>query len=256
MVGMHISSALIGSLSQRWMLVLFALMVSTFYADPALATVPAGGGSTSGGTGLGSIFSIGGLAPFNDPGETIGRVLCRIAMWFEGPIGQALATLAVATLGVMAMLGRVTHGQAILTIAGVATIFSAPELLNDFASGGFGGSLFSASLGVSGGLVDTGCYELLTLTVGIPVGGSSAIGDVLCEVVEWIMGPIGRGVGTLAIIVLGVGALFGKVSWGMALTTMVGIAVIFSAPRIVTELVFFANAAISTGCTNLLTVTF
>ena len=245
MVGMHIFSALIGSLSQRWMLVLFALMVSTFYADPALASSPTGG-----------LVGLGGLGNFSDPGETIGRVLCRIAMWFEGPIGQALATLAVATLGVMAMLGRVTHGQAILTIAGVATIFSAPELLNDFASGGFGGSMFSVNLGLAQGAVDTGCYDLLTLTVGIPTPGSSAIGDVLCEVVEWIMGPIGRGVGTLAIIVLGVGALFGKVSWGMALTTMVGIAVIFSAPKIVTELVFFANAAISVGCNNLVSITF
>ncbi len=62
------------------------------------------------------------------------------------------------------------------------------------------------------------------------------IGDVLCNVVEWFTGPVGQGIATLAIIVIGVGALMGKVSWGMAIIVGVGVAVVFGASSIVDEL--------------------
>jgi type IV secretory pathway VirB2 component (pilin) len=77
---------------------------------------------------------------------------------------------------------------------------------------------------------------------GSPVASSSGsygggpIADVLCQVANWFRGSIGQGIATLAIITLGIGALFGKVSHGMALTVMVGIATIFGAQNIVTEL--------------------
>lgn len=64
----------------------------------------------------------------------------------------------------------------------------------------------------------------------------NTIAAVLCQVVNWFLGPVGRGIATLAIIVLGIGALMGKVSYGMALTTGVGIATIFGAEKIVLEL--------------------
>jgi type IV secretion system protein VirB2 len=67
-------------------------------------------------------------------------------------------------------------------------------------------------------------------------GGGGTIGAVLCNVANWFKGPIGRGIATLAIIVIGVGALMGKVSWGMAIIVGIGIAVIFGAPTIVNEL--------------------
>ncbi len=58
------------------------------------------------------------------------------------------------------------------------------------------------------------------------------MGDVLCRVVDFMYGNMGRGLATLAVITLGVGALLGKVSWGMAITVGVGIAVIFNAETI------------------------
>ncbi|MDX2113126.1 MAG: TrbC/VirB2 family protein [Alphaproteobacteria bacterium] len=58
------------------------------------------------------------------------------------------------------------------------------------------------------------------------------MGDVLCRVVDFMYGNLGRGLATLAVITLGVGALLGKVSWGMAVTVGVGIAVIFNAETI------------------------
>lgn len=67
-------------------------------------------------------------------------------------------------------------------------------------------------------------------------GGGTTIGGLLCQVVTWFTGPVGQGIATLAIIVIGVGALMGKVSWGMAIIVGIGVAVIFGAPQIVGEL--------------------
>ncbi len=73
---------------------------------------------------------------------------------------------------------------------------------------------------------------------------TTTIGDVLCGVVDWFTGSVGQGIATLAIIVIGVGALMGKVSWGMAIIVGIGVAVIFGAPSIVSEL---ASASSSGG---------
>lgn len=67
-------------------------------------------------------------------------------------------------------------------------------------------------------------------------GGGGTIGRVLCTVVDWIYGPVGTGIATLAIIIIGIGALMGKVSWGMAIIVGIGVAVIFGAGSIVNEL--------------------
>lgn len=84
------------------------------------------------------------------------------------------------------------------------------------------------------------CF-VLTLAIAIMPDLAMAqdgqtIGKVLCNVVNWFTGPVGKGIATLAIIVIGVGALMGKVSWGMAIIVGVGVAVIFGASSIVNEL--------------------
>lgn len=66
--------------------------------------------------------------------------------------------------------------------------------------------------------------------------GGNPIGDVLCRVAGWFTGPIGSGIATLAILVIGIGALMGKVSWGMAIIVGIGVATIFGAPQIVNML--------------------
>lgn len=75
-----------------------------------------------------------------------------------------------------------------------------------------------------------------TISWGASANGGGVIGGLLCNVAKWFSGPVGKGIATLAIIVIGVGALMGKVSWGMAIIVGVGIAVIFGAPTIVSEL--------------------
>ena len=66
--------------------------------------------------------------------------------------------------------------------------------------------------------------------------GGSTISNVLCDVVDWFTGPVGKGIATLAIIIVGIGALMGKVSWGMAIIVGIGVAVIFGASTLVDDL--------------------
>lgn len=72
-----------------------------------------------------------------------------------------------------------------------------------------------------------------TITGGTTSGGASGFAKVLCNVRNLFVGQTGTAVATLAIIFLGVGAFFGKVSWGVALLVAVGIAAIFGADEIV-----------------------
>jgi type IV secretory pathway VirB2 component (pilin) len=64
------------------------------------------------------------------------------------------------------------------------------------------------------------------------------MGAVLCDIADWVIyGNLGRGLAVLAVIIIGVGACLGKVSWGLALTIGIGISIVFGAPGIVTAIV-------------------
>jgi type IV secretory pathway VirB2 component (pilin) len=67
------------------------------------------------------------------------------------------------------------------------------------------------------------------------VFAADALGNALCKVAQLAMGKAGRGIATLAVIILGIGATLGKVSWGMAMIVTVGIAVIFNAETLATH---------------------
>ena len=45
-------------------------------------------------------------------------------------------------------------------------------------------------------------------------GTDTPMGNVLCTAVTWFTGNTGKGLATIAITVIGIGALLGKVSWG------------------------------------------
>lgn len=80
-------------------------------------------------------------------------------------------------------------------------------------------------------------YGLLSLLVTLVYFGGnevayaqqSPMGNVICGVVGIIYGNLGRGLAILSVIVVGIGATLGKVSWGLAITTAIGIAVVFGA---------------------------
>lgn len=86
------------------------------------------------------------------------------------------------------------------------------------ATGTIGGVKFGIGTGGAGGGAG-----------GEPTG----ITGVLCTVVGWFTGTIGKAIATLAIIVVGIGALMGKVSWGMAIIVGLGVGVVFGASNIV-----------------------
>ncbi|MEZ5690107.1 MAG: TrbC/VirB2 family protein [Rickettsiales bacterium] len=62
---------------------------------------------------------------------------------------------------------------------------------------------------------------------------NTVIGNMMCTVVGWFTGTTGQGLATIAIIVIGIGALMGKVSWGMAIIVGLGISLIFGASALV-----------------------
>ena len=62
------------------------------------------------------------------------------------------------------------------------------------------------------------------------------MGSVLCTVVDWFTGNTGKGLATIAITIIGIGALLGKVSWGMAIIVGIGVAIVFGAAGIVSAM--------------------
>lgn len=68
--------------------------------------------------------------------------------------------------------------------------------------------------------------------------GLSPMEQVLCSILLLIVGDVGRGVATLAVMSLGIGAMMGKVSWGQALTVASGIGIMFGATLILPLLLF------------------
>lgn len=84
-----------------------------------------------------------------------------------------------------------------------------------------------------------------TLVSDAAYASSNAIEEVFCNVVALLTGMTGKAVATVAIIAVGVGALLGKISWGMALIVALGVALIFGAASIVDAL-----GGASGGCTS------
>lgn len=78
------------------------------------------------------------------------------------------------------------------------------------------------------GFFATILYTILTTEVYANPPGSG-LGDVLCNAIGLVNGSLGRGLSTIVVISLGVGAMFGKVSWGLATIVGVGIATLSNA---------------------------
>ena len=67
-------------------------------------------------------------------------------------------------------------------------------------------------------------------------GVNTPMGNVLCNTAGWFTGNTGKGLATIAITVIGIGALLGKVSWGMAMIVGVGVSIVFGASGIVSAM--------------------
>ena len=77
-------------------------------------------------------------------------------------------------------------------------------------------------------------FSIPDLAVAAPAGDDEkTISNVLCRVVSLLVGKVGKGIATIAVVFLGVGLFLGKLSWGVAVATAIGIAGIFGAGQIV-----------------------
>jgi type IV secretion system protein VirB2 len=76
---------------------------------------------------------------------------------------------------------------------------------------------------------------------------NTPMGNVLCTVLTWFTGNTGKGLATIAVTVIGVGALLGKVSWGMAMIVGIGVAIVFGAAGIVNSMGGGVNGIVSGG---------
>jgi len=73
----------------------------------------------------------------------------------------------------------------------------------------------------------------MVMIPGFAMAATDPIGEQLCDIAAWFSGPTGQGIATIAIVVLGIAAFFGKVTWGMALMFAIGIFAIFGASEII-----------------------
>lgn len=75
--------------------------------------------------------------------------------------------------------------------------------------------------------------------------GPTQLTGALCNVVELLTGTIGKAIATIAIVFLAFMLFVGKISWGVAIATAIGIAAIPAAPQIVNFLSSTGSGAAS-----------
>ncbi len=185
--------AMFGKIQISSVLTILMGIAVIFGAPQILTSMGVGGSCTAGTTIVASQFSL---------------MLGCVLGWFIGPIGKSLATLALITIGFFATYGRVSWHQAMLVAVGMATMFGSASIV--------------ASLGVN-------TANIIMCDVAPPL----SIQKVLCTIYNWFNGPIGAGLATVGLVVIGLGALFGKVSWGIAMIYSVGVGIMFGADSIV-----------------------
>lgn len=79
-------------------------------------------------------------------------------------------------------------------------------------------------------------FTILTLaiyTMWITAAYADPVGAVVCAAAGFIYGDAGRGLATIGVIMIGIGATLGRVSWGLAVTVGIGMSIIFNAGGIV-----------------------
>ena len=83
-------------------------------------------------------------------------------------------------------------------------------------------------------VVAFGAAMMISLMPDVASAASSnAIEVALCNVYSLMTSSTGKVIASIAVIVVGIGALMGKISWGMAFIVAIGIALVFGATSIV-----------------------
>ena len=152
--------------------------------------------------------------------------LACMAKWFIGPVGKGVATLSMIALGLFASFGRMSWHQALLVAIGIATMFGSVSIVQSM------GVPIIIKRGPSGVGPIAGNFNFLHACVD----QIFSIEKIFCNVITWFNGATGKGLAALAVIILGIGAIFSKVSWPMTMIVAMGIAMIFGATSVVTAL--------------------
>ena len=63
--------------------------------------------------------------------------------------------------------------------------------------------------------------------------GVETITNIMCNATNIITGSVGKSIAIIIIISLAISLFLGKVSWGLAIATLIGMGVLFGAPSIV-----------------------
>jgi type IV secretory pathway VirB2 component (pilin) len=141
----------------------------------------------------------------------IAQTICKVANIFNGNAGKNVASLAIIIVGIGALMGKISAGLCLTVCVGIGLIFgSAPVVY--------------ALTGKSG----CGCNQ---------VTANSELERIAGKAVRMLTGTMGKALCTLGVIVLGLGALFGKVSWPLAVTVSLGIALIFGCAKMLEALI-------------------
>lgn len=74
---------------------------------------------------------------------------------------------------------------------------------------------------------------------------NDVIGQSLCRLVKNLTGSTARAIATIAIFTVGAGLFVGKMQWPVAAFTAIGVAIIFSAPKLVA---FLSNDSANAAC--------
>jgi type IV secretory pathway VirB2 component (pilin) len=117
-------------------------MYFSFYGDVFAISLPPLGASVS---SSGFYFGSGGGAAGG-----IAKALCTIASWFQGGVGQAIASLAIIFLGISAFFGKTTWGTALMFAVGIFAIFGSADIVKAIVAGTSGDDGWKLFLSSSG----------------------------------------------------------------------------------------------------------
>lgn len=200
-------SALFGKISWPRALMLASGLALIFGASSIVGELGAGP------NGAGNILSTTTSDMFTNTMNAVINII-------QGPTGVALSTIAIIALGISAIMGKSSPRAALLIAIGMALIFGGIGLMRQLSSA-------SASTGA--------------------VTPNNSIETGLNFIITEITGPAGTAVGTLALIALGLGALFGKISYPTALVFVLGITLVFGAVDTVKSITIPSGAKIDQG---------
>ncbi len=78
--------------------------------------------------------------------------------------------------------------------------------------------------------------SIAALLPEISSAGAATFEKAVCNALTYITGPLGAAIATLAIVILGIGAMLGKIAWTTVLICCCGIAAVFGGGEIVTKI--------------------